>query len=183
MTEPRVSPLRNRIGPDDVHVDVRCSVLIMRDDAVLLLGRTDHPRGPIGELMGPNEPTHWVLPGGRPHVGESMVACARREVREETGMSVTIGRCLFVLEVADADHRIIDLVFAGNPDDARAEPDHVEEHQRPAYVPLGELAGKKILPPIAGHIRGLRPRRDTGAAYLGNLWRPDDRTAQQEEQW
>lgn len=65
----------------------------------------------------------WVLPGGRPQRGESMVACARREAREETGMRVNVGRCQFVLEVAESGgDRTIDLVFAASPVDPQEEP-------------------------------------------------------------
>jgi len=54
---------------------LRCSAAVIRQRAVLLLHRT---RG-AGE---------WVLPGGTPRPSESMAACARREVLEETGLHV-----------------------------------------------------------------------------------------------
>ena len=55
--------------------EVRCSVLVARDHAVLLIHRTHDGLD------------DWVLPGGTPHAGESLVACARRELLEETGVS------------------------------------------------------------------------------------------------
>lgn len=54
-------------------IDARCSVIVFRGDAVLLVRRDG-----AGD---------WVLPGGTPRPGESM-ACARREALEETGLAV-----------------------------------------------------------------------------------------------
>jgi 8-oxo-dGTP pyrophosphatase MutT (NUDIX family) len=156
----------------DVHVDVRCSVLVLRQRSVLLLGRLPQ-RGGLQARVDRHQPdpTVWVLPGGRPHPGESMAACARREAFEETGLAVQVGRCQFVLEVADPDRgRTIDLVFSAEPVDPRQEPEQVEEHLVPVFVPLDELQYRQLQPPIAGYVRGLR--RDQGAAYLGDMWRP-----------
>ncbi len=66
-------------------------VVVLRDDAVLLIRRGNPPRA--GE---------WSLPGGGQHVGETVRETAVREVTEETG--VTIGEPHF-LEVIDAIFR------------------------------------------------------------------------------
>lgn len=91
---------------DGVMVDLRCSIALIKNDEILLLHRTTHPqRRYAGD---------WVLPGGHPSDGESMHACAVREAKEETGLSVELGRCLFVYEIVgpgDAGRRV-ELVFA-----------------------------------------------------------------------
>lgn len=48
---------------------------------------------PQGELLlglrrGEHESTVWGLPGGALEMGETLFACARREVLEETGLSI-----------------------------------------------------------------------------------------------
>lgn len=42
-----------------------------------------------------------------------MLGCARREVREETGLDVDPGQCAFVLETIDSsgEQRVIEVVF------------------------------------------------------------------------
>jgi 8-oxo-dGTP diphosphatase len=167
---------------NDVRVDVRCSVLVWRGDSVLLLGRVAADTTLGQELRHltragtarAEEPQVWVLPGGRPIRGESTVACARRETREETGMHVDVGRCQFVLEVAETGgDRTIDLVFTATPVDPQQEPTQAEEALLPRFVPLADLRHMHLQPPIAGYLRGLPRRRDHGAPYLGNLWRPN----------
>jgi 8-oxo-dGTP diphosphatase len=47
-------------------------------------------------LLCRNHRGEWELPGGRPDHGERMEDCVVREVREETGLDVTVDRLLGV---------------------------------------------------------------------------------------
>jgi len=146
-------------------VDVRCSVIVFRDDAVLLVHRSR------------NGTDDWVLPGGTPRPGESMAACARRETLEETGLSVDPARVAFVTEALGprAMLRTVDLVFLATAD-GRGEPEPREPDLEARFVPLGQLVGLDVRPPLAGHLRALHARSgEPTAAYLGNLWRPPSR--------
>lgn len=152
---------------DEVAIDLRCSVVVLQRESVLLLHRTHYTRGALAE--------DWVLPGGRPREGESMVACARREALEETGLDVTVGRCLYVLEVAAPQNgaRVVELVFQAEFT-GETPPNSEEADRRAVFVSLAQLGSLRLSPPLAGHLRGLRPKAPNGAAYLGNLWRPDN---------
>jgi 8-oxo-dGTP diphosphatase len=145
---------------DRAPVNLRCSAVVFRGDSVLLCRR---------------EAGDWVIPGGTPRPGEGSAACVIREVREETGLSVTPQRVAFVLEANNLDQHqhLIEIVFHAVPVDLGADPYATEPGLGPRYVPLADLAGVPLMPPIAGHIRSLSTRQVYGmGVYLGNVWRP-----------
>lgn len=64
---------------------VRMQAAILQDHCVLLL-RVDLPD---------EDETFWVIPGGGQEPDEDDKACVRREVMEETHLTVTVDRVLF----------------------------------------------------------------------------------------
>jgi 8-oxo-dGTP diphosphatase len=147
-------------------IDLRCSAVISRQEAVLLIHRS---------YEGMDD---WVLPGGTPRPGESMAACARREVREETGLRVDPARVAFVLEVVgpQAGRRTLDIVFAATEAALTASPQELEPGLEPQFVPVDRIQQLHLRPPLAGHLRGLLGSgKDRYAPYLANLWRPGGR--------
>lgn len=146
----------------DPPVVLRCATIVFRDAEVLIVRRS--ARG------------DWVLPGGRPGPREGVLACARREVREETGLDVDPGRCAFVLETINpsGEQRVIEVAFL-SPDRPTAQPVGSEPGMEPEFVALSRLGELDLRPPLGGHIRALHANRHYSTApYLGNLWRPAD---------
>jgi ADP-ribose pyrophosphatase YjhB (NUDIX family) len=78
--------LSDREYPTRPWIGIGC--IVLRGDEVLLVQRGKPPR--LGS---------WSLPGGAQHVGETAEEAARRELLEETG--VTVG-ALHLCEVVDA---------------------------------------------------------------------------------
>jgi 8-oxo-dGTP diphosphatase len=144
-------------------IEFRCSAVVIRQQSVLLVRRMGGDRD------------DWVLPGGTPRAGESMGACARREVLEETGLHVDPSRVAFVLEVLgpSGGARTVDIVFAASNVSPETEPEEQEPGLVPAFVPVDKISQLDLRPPLAGHLRGMiRHRRPLYAPYLANMWRP-----------
>lgn len=73
------------IHSHNIYENVRTRTIVLRDGVILL----HPPRG-----GGPA----WALPGGGLEPGESLAECAAREVFEETGIRVQVGKIAFIKE-------------------------------------------------------------------------------------
>lgn len=71
----------------DIYENIRTRTIVLHQNRVLL-----HPPGKDGSKEA------WKLPGGGLEPHESLAECARREVLEETGIPVRVGRIAFLLE-------------------------------------------------------------------------------------
>lgn len=106
--------------------------VVWRGERVLLIRRGRPPRM--------NE---WSLPGGRQELGETVAEAVRREVREETGLDVTVGEIVAVADLIDRDdagrirfhYTLIDLLAEWRNGEARAGDDAAEV----AWATLDEL--------------------------------------------
>ena len=101
---------------------VGVGVVVWRDNAVLLVRRAKPPRAGA-----------WSLPGGGQELGETVFDAARREVREETGLEITVLGLVDVLDVilpgSDSDieyhYTLIEVAAEAHPGEALAADDAV----------------------------------------------------------
>jgi ADP-ribose pyrophosphatase YjhB (NUDIX family) len=147
----------------DAAVRVRVAVCLCDGDRILL---AEHVK---------DGHRHWLLPGGGVEAGETLVEAARRELLEETGLPVDVGRLLIVCEAIEPRRRhLLNLVFS-----ATAPPggeirvgrdgvlDDVAWHRR------DELATLELHPPIGAEILACWDEGFEGPVrVLGNVWRP-----------
>ncbi|HUB11470.1 MAG TPA: NUDIX hydrolase [Acetobacteraceae bacterium] len=116
---------------------VGIGVIVLKDDTVLLVRRGKPPN--IGS---------WTLPGGAQEVGETAEQAARRELLEETG--VTVGPLVFAAHVdnirRDRDGRVqfhyTILDFAANW--AAGEPMAASDVSEAVWAPLSGLEAYKL---------------------------------------
>jgi ADP-ribose pyrophosphatase YjhB (NUDIX family) len=78
---------------------VRVGVIIVREGKILLVR---HAKG--GK-------SYWVLPGGKLERNEGLPECAAREVKEETGLDISVGSLLYCGEFTGSGFQVIDLFF------------------------------------------------------------------------
>jgi ADP-ribose pyrophosphatase YjhB (NUDIX family) len=83
-----------------VYPKVRATAVLIEQDRILLVQqRVDAVRG-------------WSLPGGALEAGETLADCVAREVKEETGLEVAVGRLLYVCDRIDGNQHVVHVTFA-----------------------------------------------------------------------
>jgi 8-oxo-dGTP diphosphatase len=91
--------------PSSVDFGIRVGAVVARDGALLLVRHQKPDRDP-----------YWVLPGGRLEPGESIPACAEREVREETGLTARFSGVLYVSEFLKEGRHTVDITVRVTPE-------------------------------------------------------------------
>jgi 8-oxo-dGTP diphosphatase len=125
--------------------EVAVGAVIRRGDEILLIRRGR------GTAVG-----QWAIPGGRVEFGEGLKAAVAREVREETGLDVRVGRFLGWAERMGDDpgpyHYVI-LDFAAEPLDPAATARAGDDADDVAWVPTNAI---ETYPLVAGLAEFLR---------------------------
>jgi 8-oxo-dGTP diphosphatase len=91
-----------------------------------------------------NERGEWDLPGGRPDPGEDLEAALIREMREEAGVAVTVGRALGEHLFEVLPQRFVRIVAFVCDLTGESEVTLSHEHQDVHWLPLAELTGGLI---------------------------------------
>lgn len=94
----------------------------------------------------------WSVPGGAVELGETTRAAAAREVEEETGIAIAVGRLLTVVDrlVRDASGQVqyhyVLIEYEASPLDTRAEPHAATDARQARWVEWPDLAQYALVP-------------------------------------
>jgi 8-oxo-dGTP diphosphatase len=148
----------------DRAVRIRAAALIWRDGEVLLVR---HEKG--GH-------SYWLVPGGGVDSGETMVDAAERELLEETGYVVDIGRMVLLCEAIDpkpGGRHIVNAVFAATVRSGTLSVGVDKALRDAQWQPLQALATLDMYPPIGADLLEICLEDGAGAIrVLGNTWQP-----------
>lgn len=149
---------------------IRSAVIVVEGDSILLV-RHRHP------LTGQE---WWIPPGGGVNGTESLFDCARREVFEESGLSVELGNIIYVREFIGLEtptHHfelfIIAKSYSGTITIANLVPGDEDAKiiQEARFVPRAEITGLTVYPEILNDRFWDDLKRGFSAAdYLGLQW-------------
>jgi 8-oxo-dGTP pyrophosphatase MutT (NUDIX family) len=135
----------------DIYANVRTRTIVLYRGCVLLLAPE---RGALSEGE-----AAWRLPGGGLEPHESLADCARREVLEETGIRVRVGRIAFVREWVVPRYATLpegkpgaygfglEVYHYATPEEPVPEPQAEFAGERPpSWIPLSEVPALPLWP-------------------------------------
>lgn len=106
----------------------------MQNGALLMVRRAREPAKGL-----------WSVPGGKVERGEYLGASLKREVKEETGLDVTIGDLIGFFEVISSDHHFVIMDFFATLDHD-LEPIPGDDVDRVRWVPLDDVVTLECTP-------------------------------------
>lgn len=130
-------------------VGVAGRALIADEDGCVLLLR----RAPTAAL----DPGCWEPPGGKAEVGEALADALVREVREETGLQVRLGRPVDVRHYTAGSFWVTSVAYTCV--DATGEVSLSPEHDRHAWVRPDDVDRYALARGVAGHLEAYRVLR------------------------
>ena len=117
---------------DKYAFQIRVTGILLRDNEILLVKQKV------------SESRNWSLPGGRVETGETLEQALIRELKEETGLTVQVGRLLYVCDKPDASPPILHITFSLHHTGGQIALPTNEFDQNPIsdvrFVPISDLA-------------------------------------------
>ena len=140
---------------------VRVAACLCRGREILLVA---HEKG---------DHRYWLLPGGGVEEGETLVDALRREILEETGLEINVGRLAIVCEAINAESRhILNMVFAATVTGGTLTVGRDGVLCDAVWTDRDRLADLELYPAVASDVLECWDEDFGGdVRVLGNVWR------------
>lgn len=151
---------------DRYQVIPRTLIFLFNQERVLLLK---------GAATKRNFPGLWNGPGGHVEHGETVLACARRELLEESGYQADrLFLCGIVLDQTDPERGIEVHIFRGEIDAPNSLPTESAEGHSQWFFP-DELNGLALVPDVPVYLERIRLQREEDPVFFGRVsWRDSE---------
>lgn len=140
---------------------IRVATVLPQADSLLLVR---HRKG---------DKRYWMLPGGGLDYGETFEACAIREIKEETGLDISVERMIYVSEAIcpRGSRHIVNVYMLGRVEGGTLAVPAEDVIDAVQFVPFSELASLTLYPPIAEHLLASHAEGYAGGILnLGSMW-------------
>ncbi len=107
---------------------VRVNGVFIRDNKILL----------VEQDVSDNR--HWAHPGGRPEYGETLEQSIIREMKEETGLDISVGDLLYVTDRIKDNNHVVIISFQVIKEGGELGTGHGSEFER------GKIKSVKMIP-------------------------------------
>ena len=140
----------------------RAGAVIVKDEKILLMNQYLGPR----EQEGKGAEDFYTLPGGSWEIGETIEQTCKREIKEECGIDINVGKLIFYI---DTESRLA-FYFVGETAETKIalggpEKDRMSDHEKYSveWVELEKLKDLTFIPV---------PAKDAVLRYLDNPDQP-----------
>ena len=140
---------------------VRVAALIVLDGRVVLVKHRAR------------DASYYLLPGGGVDYRETLEQALIREVSEETGLQVRIGRPLLINDTIDprGSRHVVNITFSASVVGGEITDDPLDPRVESVQLfEVSELAHLDLRPPLASAISAALEGSDTSTCYLGSLF-------------
>lgn len=85
---------------ENYNFNVRVTGILIEDEQILV----------VKQKL--SESRDWSLPGGRLERGETLEQALKREIKEETGLMVEVGKLLYICDVGTSSNTVLHITFS-----------------------------------------------------------------------